>query len=126
MYSIKRVFVIFVFLCFSCGDTVKLKQEDVVKYEWLKPFVIGVEANFEGTHDIDNGSLKFTYKVKDTKYLISKLDEISMVEKWSVNQLNDTMRVYTKDILMYGEVSKKTNINVIYYDNKSKVSFDVN
>lgn len=88
--------------------------------------MIEVEANFEGTHDIDNGSLKFTYKVKDTKYLISKLDEISMVEKWSVNQLNDTMRVYTKDILMYGEVSKKTNITVIYYDNKSKVSFDVN
>lgn len=126
MYSIKRVFVIFVFLCFSCGDTVKLKQEDVVKYEWLKPFVIEVKANFEGTHDIDNGSLKFTYKVEDTKYLISKLDKISMVEKWSVNQLNDTMRVYTKDILMYGEVSKKTNITVIYYDNKRKVSFEVN
>lgn len=126
MYSVKTSFVLFIFLCFSCNDNVQLKKEDVLKYDWLKPFVIEIKNEFEGTHNIDNGILKFNYRVKNSKAIILKLDKISFAEKWKINKVNDTTRIFTKNILIYGETIKKTDVTVSYHISENKLFFDVN
>ena len=124
MYSVKKSFILFIFLCFSCNDNVQLKKEDVLKYDWLKPFVIEIKNEFKGTHNIDNGILKFHYSVRDSKAIISKLDKISFSEKWKVNRVNNTTRIYTKNILIYGETIKETKIFVSYHSSEKKLYFE--
>ena len=36
MNVVKNTFLFFVFLCFSCNDSVQLKKEDVIKHDWIK------------------------------------------------------------------------------------------
>lgn len=126
MHSIKKCFILFIFLCFSCNDNVQLKKEDVLKYDWLKPFVIEINNDFEGTHNIDNGILKFNYNVKDSKEIILKLDNVSLAEKWKIKVVNDSTRIFTKDILIYGETLKKTNILVSFRRSENKLYFVIN
>lgn len=126
MDAVKKSFVLLIILCFSCNNNVQLKKEDVIKYDWLRPFVIEINNKFEGTHNIDNGILKFKYSVKDSKEIILKLDNVSLVEKWKINMVNDSTRIFTKELLIYGETLKKTNILVNFRRSENKLYFDIN
>jgi hypothetical protein len=125
MDVVKKSFVLLIILCFSCNESVQLKQEDVIKYDWLRPFVIEINNGFEGTHNIDNGILNFNYNVKDSNEIILKLDNVSLIEKWKINIVNDSTRIFTKDILIYGETLKRTNILVNFKRSENKLYFEI-
>ncbi|WP_353151755.1 hypothetical protein [Flavobacterium sp.] len=125
MNVVKNTFLFFVFLCFSCNDSVQLKKEDVIKHDWIKPFVIEINNELEGIHNIDSGIMKFDYYVKNSKGIIFKLDNIALVEKWNIKRINDSSRVYTKDIQIYGEYFKETNILVTYIRTENKLYFEI-
>ena len=125
-YFRMNVLLLLTLLLFSCTENVALKQEDVMKIDWLKPFIMGVASDFDGTHDIDNGALTFSYKTTQTNDIISALDEVSLLEEWKVDKMNDLTRVYTKNILMYGDTFKTTTIYVIYDSDSRIIKFKVN
>ncbi len=127
MYLEKKILaVLIIFISFSCNDTVKLKEEDVVKYDWLRPFVININDEFYGTHDIENNILKFNYNVNNPENIISKFDKIAISEKWQINKINNATRAYSKEILIYGYTMKKITIQINYSKDENKIFFNVN
>jgi hypothetical protein len=78
-----------IILLISCSDNVDLKESDVIKYPWLKPFVIGT-GNLSGYHNMDLGTMNFKYEYDDA------YDEI-------VNRFNDTIIQYSWTVLSKDE-----------------------
>lgn len=126
MDIIKKSFVLLIIICFSCNDNIQLKKEDVIKYDWLQPFLIEIKSEFEGIHNVDKGILKFNYSIKNPEEIILKLDNVALVENWTVNKVNDSTRIFTKNILIYGETLKKTNILVNFHQSENKLYFNIN
>lgn len=124
MYILKvNKFFFLLFLIFISCDKIKVSPEDVIKYDWLNPFVFDIEKNsFEGTHDIDTGQLKFNYKLVKSNNILNKLDSIALTEKWEIKNKTLNSRQYIKNIILYESslerivIDIKTEGNSIFFN----------
>lgn len=115
----------FLFTLFSC-DEISLKEQDVTKYPWLKPFLHQSIANFEGEHDLDKGTLSFNYiysSLDDDAFLY--LDSIARVEQWKLIESSEASRKYSKCLYQYEADTGKTVIEINIDNRVNKIFFNI-
>jgi uncharacterized HAD superfamily protein len=72
-------------LLFSCSDNVKLTEADVIKYDWLKPFLLNTK-NFSGYHNLDLGTLSFKYEYdEEFDQIRDSLNNVIDENNWEIN-----------------------------------------
>jgi len=102
----KRILILIISLMlFSCNSNIKIKEKDILKYEWLKPFILKNKCIFDdGYHDLDLGTMYFSYSYTNIVQMDSVLfyfDEIAKIENWDLNSKLKDKRIYSKKIDLY-------------------------
>lgn len=100
---------------FSCSDNVDLKEKDLEKYPWLMPFIQTNMKDFEGKHNMDLGTLEFSFKESQT-IALSKFDTIAQKEQWKVinkSQLERTFSIAVSDDYKKGGTVMKIHLDTV-------------
>ena len=99
MNNLNKIISFFIiFSLFSCNENLSLKEEDVVKYNYLEPFLSSNKIDFKGNHNIDSEDFEFSYQVKNTKSVLNEIDEKAKKENWNKSNLNTNTISYSKKI----------------------------
>lgn len=129
MHYLKKYSLLFVFIfLFSCSDNVKLSISDIEKYSWLTPFTTEFRtAEFEGTHNIDLGTMNFSFKYKDRKStdIFMKIDSVAYYENWSIEEKTKLYRKISKFVSEYEKDSSYVSIIIRVDTLKERVFFKV-
>lgn len=83
---------------FSCRDNLELNEKDLEKYPWLMPFIQTNMPDFAGKHNMDLGTLEFSFQVFPQTLVLSKLDSIAQKEQWKVKKKSSLEREFSKVI----------------------------
>ena len=95
--KIKNLYIILIsFVLFSCSDNLDLKENDLKKYPWLTPFVQSNIKDFEGKHNMDLGTLEFSFQESSQSNALSKFDTIAQKEQWKVIKKSPSEREFSK------------------------------
>jgi len=96
----------------SCSDNVELKELDVIKYPWLKPFVMETN-NFSGHHNIDLGTMNFKYKYDGTYDKIrDRFNSVIVENNWTVLSKGDKFWEIEKPLELYNGQYQVTYIKI--------------
>lgn len=126
MKSINKIALFLISLSFcACNENLKLNENDILKHEYLKPFILIRKSAFKGSHNIDSEKFEFSYKVKNIQNAIIEIDERAEKEKW-IKKNNTNIISYSKKIEIYkSELTIVTvyikvlkSSNIIYFEVK--------
>lgn len=98
MKASKLFFLSVFYLLLSCSDNVNLKESDLQGYPWLMPFINDNIGEFEGKHNIDLGTLEFSYKIPDSINGLSSFDAIAYKEQWKITNKSLLKRSFSKAV----------------------------
>jgi hypothetical protein len=109
------------FILFSCNDIAIMQESDLKKYPWLTAFISASNySEFEGTHNIDIGTIEFSYKIAGGKSnrVFVQLDSIAKKDNWEILKSTDLNREYSKrvskDIKDGGNILLKIELDTIH------------
>jgi hypothetical protein len=126
MNTIKKIIsVLIIFALFSCNENLSLKEEDVVKYDYLKPFLSSNKINFKGNHNIDSEDFEFSYEVENTKRILKEIDEKAKKESWNKSNLSSTTISYSKKIEIFKSELSLVVVNIKILENDNRIYFEV-
>ncbi len=110
---------------FSCNENLSLKEEDVLKYDYLKPFVSCNKIDFKGNHNIDSEDFAFSYEVENTKSVFKQIDERAKKESWNRRDLNTNTISYSKEIEIFKSELSLVVVNIKILENDNRIYFEV-
>jgi hypothetical protein len=116
-----RVFLIstfIVFLILSCSDKIKQKEKDILKYEYLTPFVLKGQNFINGNLDIDNNHLIYSYEVFDVVGELNRINNQAITEGWERRKNG-----YSKYIPIYDNSGETIYLSITTIGNK--IEFNV-
>nr|NQU89386.1 hypothetical protein [Bacteroidota bacterium] len=116
MFSVYIILILLAFNLLSCTDNIELKQSDLNKYHWLAPFItVDKFEDFRGFHNIDLGTIEFSYKVslKAKNDLFIKYDSIALTEQWETIKKNDLERIFSRKVSQDQKDGGCITINII-------------
>lgn len=130
MRIIKKGFIIISLVIFmiSCNDNVPLQKNDLEKYPWLTPFIIGYRnAEFKGFHNVDLGFLEFNYEIssKKLKNAFIRFDSIAEIENWETLKKSEFTREYTRSILINNKYDNQVLMKVEMDTIEQKLLFEI-
>lgn len=96
----------------SCKDIIEQKEKDILKYDYLNPFMIYDERFIQGKLDLDNNILLYSYDVNNVESTMNIIDENAKKEGWKKEK-----DVYIKKININEYLIKKVKVS-IKIDNK--------
>lgn len=70
------------FIILSCSDEIKQKENDILKYEYLAPFVLKGQKFTKGNLNIDNNQLIYSYEVSDIKDELMRVHNKAITAGW--------------------------------------------
>jgi len=99
----KKIILIPIFMIISCLDTSNINKSDLIKYNWLIPFIQDIKE-IRGTFNLDTNEITFTSDIGNLT--IQHFYDIALQEKWNIllnneqelsleNKLNSLDRVNT-------------------------------
>lgn len=122
-YSI--LFILSTILLISCSDNVKLLEADVVKYDWLKPFVLSTK-NFSGYHNLDLGTLSFKYEYdQGFDQIRDSLNNVIDEHNWKINVKTTNSWQLQKNTQQYFEQNELTFLNIKIDSSKHQIIFEI-
>ncbi|MBA4303660.1 MAG: hypothetical protein C0424_05490 [Sphingobacteriaceae bacterium] len=118
------VFSFFILIGSAC-DNVDLRASDVTKYAWLRPFIFEHE-HFEGTHNLDLGTLDFGYEYLESyDDFLRNVDSLIKQEKWTLVKSENGVRIIEKEMEQYDGFFKVTTIYLEVDSNSTKAAFKI-
>lgn len=90
------ILVISYFIFSSCSDIVYQKEEDLLKYDYLSPFIIKEGEYIKGILNLDTNELLFYYKVEKPNVILNKIEKQAICDGW-VKYNN----IYLKEVSIY-------------------------
>lgn len=105
----------------SCNDNVGMNKSDLQKYPWLSPFLISEINGFDGSHQIDIGTLTFSFSLPAVQEsnLFNTFDSIAQVESWSLVDSSKLARTYAKKLNQF-DADTATTLLIIEMDTIEK------
>ncbi|GEM_PF-1534127 len=126
MKNTNRIFLLFIiFTIFSCNENLSLNEKDVVKYDYLKPFLSKDKSDFKGNHNIDSEDFEFSYIVSNTKNTLHEIDEKAMEEGWNKRSINSNTISYTKQIKIFESELSLVVVYIKFFKNNNRIHFEV-
>lgn len=113
------------FVLFSCNENLSLNEKDVIKYDYLKPFLISNKTDFEGKHNIDTEDFEFSYEVVNTKRVLNEIDEKAKRESWHKRNLNTNTISYSKEIEIFKSELSLVVVNIKILENDNRIYFEI-
>jgi hypothetical protein len=115
-------------ILFSCSDNVRMIENDLNKYPWLKRFLIHDLIDFKGNLNIDTSSSIFSYSVSsiDENTFFNTMDSLAKNDGWHIIYYNKFSRKYEKNINLYKYDSLPTLLNIELDTIKSRLFFRIN
>lgn len=113
-----RMLILFLgsIIVFSCSDIVSQRQEDLLKYDYLYPFVIKEGEYIKGTLNLDTNELTYSYKVKDLSVSLSNIEKKAHDEGWK-----KVGNKYEKEVIIYGNYKEIIRVGVQKQGDKIKI-----
>lgn len=126
MNSINKIILFFTsFALFACNENLSLNEKDVVKYDYLKPFLSSNKTGFKGKHNIDSEYFIFSYEVGNTKGVLNEIDERAKNENWNKLNLNANTISYSKEIEIFSTELSLVVVNITILENDKRIYFEV-
>ncbi|MPT36157.1 MAG: hypothetical protein E2604_13985 [Flavobacterium sp.] len=119
------ILLLIIFTTFSCNENLNLNERDVVKYDYLKPFLSKEKNDFKGNHNIDSENFEFSYIVDNTKNTLSEIDEKATKEGWNKRNIDSNTISYTKQIQIFESELSLVVVNVKFSKNNDRINFEV-
>lgn len=117
-------FGLLILICSAC-DNVDLRASDVTKYAWLRPFIFEHE-HFEGTHNLDLGTLDFGYEYLDSyDDFLRNVDSVIKQEKWTLVKSENGVRIIEKEMELYDGFFKVTTLYLKVDSNSREAAFKI-
>jgi len=112
---------------YSCNDDVKINKSDILKYDWLKPFIIDTLTDLSGTHNLDLGIIDFStdskkYKIDD--YLLHT-DSIAKKGNWIFFKIDNNTREYQKTISQSGFLHENYKIIISINKKENRIYYKI-
>ncbi|WP_285060212.1 hypothetical protein [Pedobacter ginsengisoli] len=105
-------------------DQLNTTESDLKKYPEIQPFILG-HKEFEASHDIDLGLLKFSYKLnKFYSSPIITLDSIAVHHKWTISLLSENERIYSKRIKSYPVDNEADSLYLKFDSDENRLFFE--
>lgn len=126
MNNLNRIVLIFmIFAWYSCNENLSLKEKDVLKYDYLKPFIVSKKINFKGNHNIDDENFEFSYKVEDTKNILKEINHNANKAHWIIQDLSTNKISYSKQIKIIKSTLSSVVVNIKILENDDRIYFEV-
>ncbi|WP_310554791.1 hypothetical protein [Flavobacterium sp.] len=126
MNSANRIILFFMSIAlFACNENLSLNEEDVIKYDYLKPFISSDKVGFKGNHNIDSEDFEFSYEVENTKSVLNEIDERAKKESWNKRNLNANTISYSKEIEIFKSQLSLVVVNIKILENDDRIYFEV-
>ena len=103
----KRVLILVYIIFFSCSDNIYQKEKDLLKYDYLFPFIIKDGEYVKGVLNVDTNELTYYYKVKDIKYTLNNIETEASLNGWKNNN------IYQKKICIYSDSFEIVSVYII-------------
>jgi hypothetical protein len=110
---------------FSCSDNIDLKAKDLEKYPWLVPFIQADIKDFKGKHNMDLGTLEFSFQESAQTNGLSQFDSVVQEEQWEFIKQSQLEREVSKNVAedhMNGETVMKVRLDTL----KHRLYFRIN
>ena len=126
MNSTNKIILFFIsFALFTCNENLSLNEKDVVKYDYLKPFLSSNKVGFKGNHNIDYEDFEFSDEVENTKSVLNEIDERAKKENWNKRNLNANTISYSKEIEIFKSIVNLVVVNIKILENDDRIYFEV-
>jgi len=126
MNSTNKIILFFIsFALFTCNENLSLNEKDVVKYDYLKPFLSSNKVGFKGNHNIDYEDFEFSDEVENTKSVLNEIDERAKKENWNKRNLNANTISYSKEIEIFKSEVNLVVVNIKILENDDRIYFEV-
>lgn len=113
------------FTFFACNENLRLNKNDVLKYDYLKPFISSNNTRFEGSHNLDTENFEFSYKVENTENVLNEIDKKAKKENWIKSKLNVNNISYSKKIEIFDSELSLVVVNINLLKNDKRIYFEV-
>ncbi|WP_285060205.1 hypothetical protein [Pedobacter ginsengisoli] len=105
-------------------DQLKVTEDNLKNYPEIQPFILG-HKEFEGSHDIDLGSLWFSYKLnKPYTAPFVTLDSIAARHNWIIKSPADDERIYIKKIKSYPANNEADTLHLKFNSKSDQLIFE--
>lgn len=126
MNNINKIVSFFIlFTMFSCNENLSIKEEDIVKYDYLKPFLSSDKTNFKGYHNIDSEDFEFSYEVVNTKNALKEINQKANKENWVRLDLSKNNISYSRQIEIFKSELSLVVVNIKILENDKRIYFEV-
>jgi hypothetical protein len=121
-------FMIILFVFNSCSDNLPIKESDLNKYPWLTIFLIGELDDFEGIHNIDVGTIQFSYlnKTMNKDNILMTIDSVAKNQTWTLVNSSINGREYSKSLNQYNIDTEETIIKIEIDSLESRICYTIN
>lgn len=111
----------------SCSDNVDMQETDLKKHPWLTSFLISEIKNFEGTHNIDIGTMQFSYAIpiKSKDGILINIDSVAKNENWSLISSSVIGREYSKTLKQFQADTEQTFVKIEIDTIENRIRFSV-
>ncbi len=112
---------------YSCSDNVGMKETDLKKYPWLTSFLISEIKDFEGTHNIDIGTMRFSYAIpiKSKNGILVKIDSVAKNENWSLISSSVIGKEYSKMLNQLQADTEQTFVKIEIDTIENRIRFNI-
>jgi len=104
-----------------------MRETDLQKYPWITSFLVEDINDFKGTHNIDIGTMQFSYTVskgnKDS--ILTKMDSIAQNESWKLVGSSVKGREYSKAINQYPANAEQVIIKIEIDTIEKRIHFNI-
>jgi hypothetical protein len=126
MNNLSKIISFFMILALSsCNENLSLKEEDVLKYDYLKPYLSANKIDFKGNHNIDSEDFEFSYKVENIKNILTEIDRKAKKESWNKRNLNTNTFSYSKKVEIFKSKLSLVVVNIKILENDNRIYFEV-
>ena len=126
MNNLNKIVSFFIILTlFSCNENLSLKEEDVLKYDYLQPFVLSNKIDFAGQHNIDSEVFEFSYRVENIKNVLKEIDYRAKRENWNKQDIKGNNISYSKKIEIFKSKLTLVVVHIKILENEDRIYFEV-
>ena len=109
----------------ACNENLKLTEKDVVKYHYLRPFIVKNYTEFDGYHNLDSEEFQFSYKTNNMINTLSLIEMKTIKEGWSKSNLGKNAISYSKNIILFESKSSLVVVILKMHENDDRIYFKV-
>lgn len=110
----------------ACNENLSLEVKDVIKYDYLRPFVINNYTEFEGHHNLDSEDFQFSYRTNNVTSTLSKIEENASKNGWQRRDLHKKIVSYSKKINIFESKPSLVVVILKIKKNDDRIYFEVN